>query len=89
MMFRTYILNITYFGLTNAPPTFQCIIHQDLQPLLQKYLENFDNYLDNMWIVIGDTPKEDALHDQIIYDLFELLRKKSYFLKLSKCQFKV
>ena len=29
-MFGTYIPKVTYFGLTNAPPTFQRIIHQDL-----------------------------------------------------------
>jgi len=29
-----------------------------------------------------------ALHKQITYELFDLLEKKSYFLKLEKCQFK-
>jgi len=28
--FGTYIPQVTYFGLTNAPPTFQRVIHQDL-----------------------------------------------------------
>jgi len=28
--FGTYIPRVTYFGLTNAPPTFQQVIHQDL-----------------------------------------------------------
>jgi len=35
--FGTYIPKVTYFGLTNAPPMFQQVIHQDLQPVLQKY----------------------------------------------------
>ena len=88
-MFRTYIPNVTYFGLTNVPPTFQHVVHQDLRPLLQKYLENFDSYLDDTWIVTRNSPKESALHDYIMHNLFKLLRKNSYFLKLSKCQFKV
>ena len=29
-VFGTYIPRVTYFGLTNAPPTFQQVIHQDL-----------------------------------------------------------
>ena len=29
-IFRTYIPRVTYFGLTNAPPMFQQVIHQDL-----------------------------------------------------------
>ena len=29
-VFRTFIPNITYFGLMNAPPTFQRVVHLDL-----------------------------------------------------------
>ena len=61
-MFGTYIPKVTYFGLTNVPPTFQQIIHQDLQPILQKYPKNFGNYLDDTWIITRKTPEGRALH---------------------------
>ena len=87
-MFRTYILKVTYFRLMNMPPTFQQIIYQDLWLILQKYPKNFGNYLDNTWIVTWKNPEGRALHQQITYELFNLLEEKSYFLKLGKCQFK-
>ena len=87
-MFGTYIPKVTYFGLTNAPPTFQRIIHQDLRPILQKYPRAFGNYLDDTWIVTRKTPEGRALHRRITHELFDLLESKSYFLKLGKCQFK-
>ena len=52
-VFGTYIPRVTYFGLTNAPPTFQRVIHQDLRPILQKYPQNVGNYLDDVWVVTG------------------------------------
>jgi hypothetical protein len=36
-VFGTYIPNMTYFSLTNAPPMFQRIMCRDLEPLFQKY----------------------------------------------------
>ena len=87
MMFGTYVPKVTYFGLTNTPPTFQRIIHQDLRPILQKYPRAFGNYLDDTWIVTRKTPEGRALHRQITHELFDLLENKSYFLKLGKCQF--
>ena len=86
-MFGTYVPKVTYFGLTNALPTFQRIIHQDLRPILQKYPRAFGNYLDDTWIVTRKTPEGRALHRQITHELFDLLESKSYFLKLGKCQF--
>jgi hypothetical protein len=34
IVFGTFIPNVTYFGLTNATPTFQRVVHLDLHPLL-------------------------------------------------------
>jgi hypothetical protein len=85
----TYIPNVTYFGLTNAPPTFQRIMSRDLEPILQKYPKSFGNYLDDSWIVTKKDPEGRKLHRQITHELLDLLEKKSYFLKLSKCQFEV
>ena len=46
-IFGTYIPAVTYFGLTNAPPTFQRVITEDLRPILQRYPRNVGNYLDD------------------------------------------
>ena len=48
--FGTYVPNVMYFGLQNAPPFFQRIMHKDFQPLLQKYPEELGNYMDDWWI---------------------------------------
>ena len=85
--FGTYIPQVTYFGLTNTPPTFQRVIHQDLQPILQKYPQEVGNYLDDIWIVTKKDEKGRAQHKKITHKLLELLEEKSYFLKLSKSQF--
>jgi len=81
--------NVTYFGLTNAPPMFQWVLQTDLQPLLQKYPKEFGNYLDDIWIVMKKNQQGTELHQKIMHKLFDLLEEKSYFLKLSKSQFEV
>jgi hypothetical protein len=88
-VFGTFILNVTYFGLTNAPPTFQRMVHLDLCPLLQKYPWELGNYLDDVWIVTKKDAPGCALHRQITHKLLQLLEENSYFLKLSKSEFKV
>ena len=85
--FGAYIPKVIYFGLTNAPPTFQQVIHQDLQPVLQKYPWNVGNYLDDIWVVTKWKEEGRALHKKVMHELLELLEAKSCFLKLSKSQF--
>jgi len=85
--FGTYIPKVTYFGLTNVPPMFQRVIHQDLRPILQKYLQEVGNYLDDIWIVTKKDEKGRTQHKKIMHKLLDLLEAKSYFLKLSKSQF--
>ena len=87
--FGVYIPNVTYFGLTNTPPTFQRFLQTDLQLLLQKYPKEFGNYLDDIWIVTQKDQQGTEQHRKITHELFELLEQKSYFLKLSKSQFEV
>ena len=89
MTFRTFIPAVTYFGLTNAPPTFQRIVHQDLEPLFQKYPRSFGNYLDDTWIITDDNQEGVKCHRLITQELLQLLKDKSYFLKASKCEFEV
>ena len=87
MVFGTYIPKVTYFGLTNAPPTFQRVITKDLRPILQKYPQNVGNYLDDVWVVTKKDQKGQELHRQINHELLELFERESYFLKASKTQF--
>jgi hypothetical protein len=76
-----------YFGLMNAPPFFQRVMHQDFRPLLQKYPENLGNYMDDWWVATNDTEEGRALHCQIIHEFLDCMEEKSYFLKVSKTQF--
>ena len=86
-VFGTYIPAVTYFGLTNAPPTFQRVIAEDLRPILQKYPRNTGNYLDDVWVVTKKNEEGRKLHEQINHELLKLLEEKSYFLKASKTRF--
>ena len=86
-IFGTYIPKVTYFGLTNTPPTFQRVIAKDLRPILQKYPQNIGNYLDDVWVVTKKDQEGRKLHKQINHELLELLEKESYFLKASKAKF--
>jgi len=61
-----YIPRVTYFGLTNAPPMFQRVIHQDLQPILQKYPQEVGNYLDEIWIVMKKDKEGRIQHKEIM-----------------------
>ena len=85
--FGVYIPNVMYFGLTNVPPAFQRAMQRDLRPLMQKYPKEFGNYLDDIWIVTGNDEQQTKLHRQITEELLEVLKQKSYFLKLSKSVF--
>ena len=85
--FRTFVPEVTYFGLANMPPTFQRVIHEDLKPLLQKYPRNFGNYLDDTWVVTWKNKEGICLHREINHALLDLLEKRSYFLKMGKTEF--
>jgi hypothetical protein len=83
----TYVLKVMPFGLTNAPSVFQCAMYRDMHPLLLKYPEYIANLMDNWVIVTMNTPKGQALHEEIVHAFLEQLETHSYFLKASKCIF--
>jgi hypothetical protein len=85
----TYIPQVMGFGFSNAPPLFQRIMDCDLRPIKDKYPDNFPNILDDGLIATRSTPSERALHTAIIHELLDLFEQNHYFLKPSKCQFKV
>ena len=63
-------------------------MHRDFCKLLQRYLENLGNYMNNWWIATESTPKGITLHRKIAHEFLYQMEKKSYFLKVSKTKFK-
>ena len=76
-----------YFGLMNAPPFSQRMMHQDFRELLQRYPENLGNYMDDWWIATESTTEGTALHRKIVHEFLDQMERKSYFLKVSKTKF--
>ena len=83
----TYIPRVMYFGLTNAPPFFQCTMHRDFRALLQKYPDNLGNYMDDWWVATPDGEEGTKLHKEIVHAFLDRMEECSYFLKPKKCQF--
>jgi hypothetical protein len=50
MHYGTYIPNVMYFGMCNAPAFFQRTMQKDFAPFLEQYRENMDQYMDDWWI---------------------------------------
>ncbi|CAM8977675.1 unnamed protein product [Rhodiola kirilowii] len=84
--FRThhghYEFRVLPFGLTNAPATFQSLMNQVLSPFLRQFVLVF---FDDILIY----SKELQSHIEHLTKVFELLRKEHFYLKLSKCDFRV
>ena len=68
------------FGLTNAPATFQGIMNIIFAQLLRKGVLVF---MDDI-LVYYETLEE---HIQLLQQVFEILNKHQFFIKLSKCIF--
>jgi hypothetical protein len=83
----TFILTVMTFRFCNALSIFQHVINWDLKPLKQKYPHNFANYMNDVAIGTEDSPNGCKLHKQIVNEFLTILKKHSYFLKVSKCEF--
>ena len=69
-----------FFGLTSAPNSFQGATNNTLYPLLRKCaLVFFDD------ILVYNTTYDD--HIKHLAQVFELLSKDQWLIKLSKCRF--
>ena len=68
------------FGLTNAPATFQTLMNNIFQPLLDTCVLV---YLDDI-LVFSKTPQE---HEQHLRQVLTILRSNKLYAKLSKCEF--
>src|SRR5580693_5606012 len=85
--FGTYIPQVMYFGLTNAPPHFQRVLRHDFANVLQKYPKEVFNYMDDFVVATKKSPEGLERHRKICHELLDIMERQSYFLKLSKCQF--
>jgi hypothetical protein len=82
----TFIPTVMTFRFCNAPLIFQRAMNRDLKPLKQKYPNNFANYMDDVAIGTDNSPEGQELHEQIVHEFLDILKKHSYFLKVSKCE---
>jgi hypothetical protein len=82
----TYIPQVLYFGMCNAPPFFQRTMRTNFAPFLEQYRDNAGQYMDNWWMVTNDDEEGVALHKKMIHTFLATCEEKSYFLKASKCE---
>lgn len=74
-----YEFKIMPFGLTNAPATFQCAMNELFAPLLRKGVLVF---MDDI-LVYSSTLDH---HIELLQQVFSILQKHEFYLKLSKCE---
>jgi hypothetical protein len=69
----TFIPTVMTFGFCNAPSIFQRAMNRDLEPLKQKYPNNFANYMDDVAIGTDDSPSGRQLHQNIVHEFLTIL----------------
>lgn len=75
-----YEWKVMPFGLTNAPATFQRMMNNLLQPLLNGFVQV---YLDDIFIYSSD----ENQHDEHVRKVLDILQDKQLIAKKSKCAF--
>ncbi len=78
--FGHYQDKVMYFGLTNAPTTFQSVMNNLFRPYIGKHVLV---YMDDILVF----SKNDAEHIGHLRDVLITLRKNSFYAKASKCTF--
>ncbi|GJP64616.1 hypothetical protein CLOP_g21590 [Closterium sp. NIES-67] len=78
--YGSYDYLVTPFGLTNAPTMFQAEINHILRPLLDECVVV---YLDDILVYLWDMQQ----HVEHLQRFFEILRRKPFYVKLSKSDF--
>ena len=72
-----------YFGLTNSPTTFQTMVNDLFQDMVNQ--ENTTTFIDD--IIVATDTKEG--HDKIVKEVLRRLEENDLFVKLEKCRWKV
>jgi len=83
MHIGAYKPTVMYFGLTNSPATFQMIMNDLFQDLINQ--GNTATFIDNI-LVATDTEEG---HDELVDEVLRRLEKNDLFVKLEKCKWKV
>lgn len=78
---RLFEPTVMFFGLCNAPATFQAFVNEIFKELI--YQDVVVIYLDDILIF----SKDWTSHRQVVREVFEILRKNKLFLKPQKCEF--
>lgn len=72
------------FRLRNASGTFIRTMNRLFQNVQNKYPEEVHIYMDDILVA---TPHDVPRHREIVKAVLEVMRKESFFLKISKCEF--
>ena len=73
---------VMFFGLTNAPATFQSMMNHLFRELIDEGYVMI--YMDDILI---HTPNDPALHRRVVNDVLRILAVNDLYLKPQKCQF--
>ena len=86
MAFTTYIgaykSTVMYFGLTNSPATFQTMMNDIFQDLINQ--GDTATFIDDI-LVATDTEKG---HDELVEEVLKRLEENDLFVKPEKCKWK-
>jgi len=80
---RAYKPTVMYLGLMNSPATFQAMMNDLFQNLINK--EDTVTFIDNILVA---TDIEEG-HDELVEEVLKRLEKNDLFVKPEKCKWKV
>ena len=83
MHIRAYEPTVMYFRLTNSPTTFQTIMNDLFQDLINQ--EDMATFIDDILIA---TDIEEG-HDELVEEILKRLEENNLFVKSEKCRWKV
>jgi len=83
MHIGAYEPTVMYFGLTNSPATFQTMMNDLFQDLINQ--EDTATFIDDI-LVAMDTEEG---HDELVDEVLRRLEENNLFVKLEKCKWKV
>ena len=79
-----YELAVMFFGMSNAPATFQRAMDRIFTKIKNCYPGCIFVYMNDILIATND---DKELHEQIVHKVLKLLEEEDFHLKLNKCLF--